>query len=142
MINTTARVISAHKGKITFEADTKSGCSSCTSRSNCGVSGLGKYFASRRKPIEVNCDVHVNAGDAVQLSMSEGDLLKAGAMAYLLPSVLALIVAGIASSFGWGDIGAVLGAGVGFVAGFLLTRITAWVPRLVVQKNLSKGETS
>lgn len=144
MIETSARVISADNGKVLVEPTLESGCGGCKSRSSCGVSGLGKYFSTNRKPIEVSCDASVRAGDDLQLSMSEGDLLKAGLLAYLLPCVLTLIGAGVAAALGLGDAGAVLGAGIGFAAGFLLARLSGWSPRLVAQRkfeNLSKGET-
>ena len=66
--------------------------------------------------------------------MSEGDFLKAGLLAYLLPSVLMITGAGIASSLGFGDAGAVLGAGIGMAAGFMLSRLTAWVPQIRVER--------
>ena len=77
---------------------TQSGCGGCSSRSVCGVSGLGKYFSGNRKAIQVQCDANVHAGDELQLSMSEGDMLKSGLLAYLLPSVLALVGASIGAS--------------------------------------------
>jgi sigma-E factor negative regulatory protein RseC len=144
MIETSARVVSADNGKVLVEPSGESGCGGCKSRNSCGVSGLGKYFSSHRSAIEVKCDSGIRAGDELQLSMSESDLLKAGLLAYLLPSVLALVVAGIAASLGWGDVGAVFGAGIGFAMGFLLARLSGWVPRMNVQhKNDSfyKGET-
>lgn len=134
MIATSVRVISSGNGIAHVEPSSESGCGGCKSRSSCGVSGLGKYFSGNRKTIEVKCDASIRAGDELQLSMSEGDLLKAGLLAYLLPSVLALVGAGIAASLGWGDVGAVLGAGVGFALGFLLARLSGWVPRIVAQK--------
>jgi len=134
MIETSARVVSTQNGTALVEPTLESGCGGCKSRSSCGVSGLGKYFSHSRKAIEVKCGAGIREGDELQLSMSEGDLLKAGLLAYLLPSVLALVVAGIAASFGLGDVGAVLGAGVGFALGFLLARLSAWVPRIVAQK--------
>jgi sigma-E factor negative regulatory protein RseC len=144
MIETSARVVSIGNGTVRVEPSSESGCGGCKSRSSCGVSGLGKYFSNQRNAIEVKCDANTHAGDELQLSMSEGDLLKAGLLAYLLPCVLAIVFAGIAASRDWGDVGAVLGAGIGFVAGFLLARLTGWVPRMTVQhknENLSKGET-
>jgi positive regulator of sigma E activity len=66
--------------------------------------------------------------------MSEGDLLKAGLLVYLLPAVLSLVGAGVASSMGFGDVGAVLGMAIGFVAGFLLARLSGWTPKVVAQK--------
>jgi sigma-E factor negative regulatory protein RseC len=143
MISAPVRVISAADGIAQVEPTETSGCGGCASRSSCGVSGLGKYFSSHRKAIAVQCDANVRAGDELHLSLSEGDLLKAGMMAYLLPSVLALVGAGIAAALGWGDVGAVFGAAAGIVLGFLLGRLTGWVPQMVAQtKNeLSKGET-
>lgn len=144
MISTSARVVSVADGTAQVDPGMQSGCGGCQSRSSCGVSGLGKYFSSHRKTIEVKCDANIRAGDELQLSMSEGDLLKAGLLAYLLPSVLALVVAGIAASLGLGDVGAVFGAGIGFAAGFWLARLSGWVPRMNVQhknENFSKGET-
>jgi sigma-E factor negative regulatory protein RseC len=134
MISTTARVVTAENGTVMVEPTAQSGCGGCSSRSVCGVSGLGKYFSHNRKTIAVQCDANVRAGDELQLSMSEGDLLKAGLLAYLLPTVLALVGAGIAAAFGLGDIGAVLGAANGMAAGFLLGRWTGWVPRMTAQR--------
>lgn len=134
MIETSARVVSTQNGAVLVEPSSESGCGGCKSRSSCGVSGLGKYFSNHRKAIEVQCDAGIREGDELQLSMSESDLLKAGLLVYLLPSVLSLVGAGIAASLGWGDVGAVLGAGVGFALGFLLARLSGWVPRVVAQK--------
>jgi sigma-E factor negative regulatory protein RseC len=144
MINAPVRVISTADGVARVEPTAQSGCGGCASRSSCGVSGLGKYFSSNRKSIEVPCDANVRAGDELQLSMSEGDLLKAGVMAYLLPCVLALAGAGIAASYGLDDAGAALAAANGMAVGFLLIRVTGWKPTMVAQRkseHFSKGET-
>jgi positive regulator of sigma E activity len=132
MIETSARVVSSHNGTVLVEPTVQSGCGGCGSREVCGVSGLGKYFSGARKTIAVKCDASVRAGDELQLSMSEGDMLKAGMLAYLLPSVLALVGAGVASS--WGDVAAVVGAAAGIALGFLLGRLSGWVPQMVAKK--------
>ncbi len=134
MIDAPVRVVSADNGRAQVEPTAQSGCGGCQSRSSCGVSGLGKYFSSNRKAIEVQCDASVRAGDELQLSMSEGDLLKAGLLAYLLPTVLALVGAGVAAAYGLGDVGAVLGAGIGIATGFLLGRLSGWAPRMSAKK--------
>ena len=136
MIETTARVVSTDNGTILVEPSNESGCGGCKSRSVCGVSGLGKYFSGNRKAIEVHCDSNVRTGDELQLSMSEGDMLKSGLLAYLLPSVLALAGAGAGASLGLGDIGAVLGAASGVAVGLLLGRLSGWVPHMYA--NLKK----
>lgn len=134
MIAAPVRVVSADNGIAQVAPTAQSGCGGCASKSSCGVSGLGKYFSGNRKPIAVACDANVRAGDELQLRMSEGDLLKAGLLAYLLPTVLALVGAGIAAAAGLGDVGAVLGAASGMAAGFLLERWLGWVPQMHVQK--------
>jgi sigma-E factor negative regulatory protein RseC len=134
MIETTARVVSTDNGTVMVQPSTQSGCGGCGSRSVCGVSGLGKYFSGNRKAIAVKCDANVHAGDELQLSMNEGDMLKAGLLAYLVPSVLALVGAGVASSLGLGDVGAALGAANGMAIGFLLGRLSGWAPRMMAQR--------
>jgi sigma-E factor negative regulatory protein RseC len=134
MIETTARVVSSDNGTVMVQPSTQSGCGGCQSRSVCGVSGLGKYFSGNRKSIAVKCDANVHAGDELQLSMSEGDMLKAGLLAYLLPSVLALVGASVAVAYGLGDIGAVLGAGAGVAVGLLAGRLSGWVPHMEAQR--------
>ena len=134
MIETTARVVSISNGTAQIDPTTTSGCGGCKSRNSCGVSGLGKYFSNTRKSIEMSCDESIRAGDELQLSMSESDLLKAGLLVYLLPVVLSLTGAGVASSLGFGDIGAVLGMVLGFIAGLLSARMTGWAPKVVAQK--------
>lgn len=133
MIETTARVVSSDNGTVMVQPSAQSGCGGCGSRSVCGVSGLGKYFSRNRKSIAVKCDANVRPGDELQLSMNEGDMLKAGLLAYLLPSVLALVGASVAASYGFGDVGAVLGAAAGVAVGLLIGRLTGWVPHMQAQ---------
>jgi sigma-E factor negative regulatory protein RseC len=134
MIETTARVVSSDNGTVMVQPSAQSGCGGCQSRSVCGVSGLGKYFSGNRKSIAVKCDANVRPGDELQLSMNEGDMLKAGLLAYLLPSVLALVGASVAASYGFGDVGAVLGAAAGVAVGLLIGRLTGWVPHMQAQR--------
>jgi sigma-E factor negative regulatory protein RseC len=137
MISAPVRVISSADGIAQVMPTEKSGCGVCASSSSCGVSGLGKYFSHNRKTIAVQCNANVMAGDELQLSMDEGDLLKAGLLAYLLPSLLTLVGAAAAAAFGLGDIGAVLGAANGMAVGFLLVHWTGWVPSIVAAKKES-----
>jgi sigma-E factor negative regulatory protein RseC len=141
MISAPVRVVSADNGIAQVEPTAQSGCGGCASKSSCGVSGLGKYFSHNRKTIAVQCDGGVKAGDELQLNMEEGDLLKAGLLAYLLPSVSALVGAGVAATLGFGDVGAVLGAAAGMASGFLLGRWTGWAPQMCTIESLTEGET-
>lgn len=140
MISTPVRVLAVKDRVAQVVPSAQSGCGGCASRESCGVSGLGRFFASRRKAVELPCDAAVRAGDEMQVQMRNSDLLKAGLLAYLLPCVLALVGAGALQAYG--DIGAVLGAGIGAVAGFLVARLSGWAPRVVVGTSSIKGETA
>ncbi len=134
MIETTVRVVSAREGEALVESTQQSGCGGCGSRSVCGVSGLAKYFAAGRKAVAVPCAANVRPGDELRFAMSESDLLKAGLLAYLLPTVLALVGAGVAAASGLGNIGAVLGAAAGVALGLLLGRWSGWAPQMSVKR--------
>jgi sigma-E factor negative regulatory protein RseC len=130
MIETRVKVVGRHGGGLLVQSAEQSGCGGCGSRSVCGVSGLARHFAGGRKPIAISCGAEVRVGEELQLQMSEGDLLRAGMMAYLLPSVFALLGAGTAAACAAGDGGAVLGAMAGVVVGLLLGRVSGWVPAM------------
>ncbi len=132
MIETRVKVVGRHDGQLLVESTERSGCGGCGSRSVCGVSGLAKYFAGGRKPVALSCDGKV--GEELALQMSEGDLLKAGVMAYLVPSAFAIAGAAIPTLAGYGDGYAVLGAAGGTLAGLLLMRLLRWSPRIVAGK--------
>jgi sigma-E factor negative regulatory protein RseC len=138
MISAPVRVISIADGKAQVEPTAQSGCGGCASRSVCGVSGLAKYFAGGRQPVEVQCASGARAGDELQLRMEEGDLLKAGLLAYLLPSLFAVGGAAVATLSGYGDAAAVLGALLGIAAGLLLARLVRWSPLIAVQKEIER----
>jgi len=134
MISAPVRVISTEAGTAFVMPTAQSGCGGCQSRESCGISGLGKYFSGNRKAIKVDCEAGVHPGEELQVSLSEGDLIKAGLLAYLLPCMFALIGAGVSTSLGFGDVGAALGAGAGMAAGFAAGRLTGWVPHIVAHR--------
>ncbi|MDO8206650.1 MAG: SoxR reducing system RseC family protein [Gallionella sp.] len=142
MIATSARVITSTNGIAQVEPTAQFGCGGCKTSSSCAVSGLGKYFSNNRKAIAVSCDASVRAGDELHMTMSEADFLKAGVLAYLLPSLFTIAGAGLAATLGYKDAGAVVGAALGFASGLLLVRLIAWVPRMTVsQVTFNEGDT-
>jgi len=132
LIATRVRVVSSRNGELLVEPAEQSGCSGCGSRSVCGISGLAKHFAGARKPVAISCGADLRPGEELQLQMSEGDLLKVGLLAYLLPSLLAICGAAAATQSGYGDGIALLGAAAGMAAGLLLARAMKWSPRIAV----------
>jgi len=122
MIETKVRVLHAGDGLAWVEPTEQNGCGTCQAKSSCAVSGLGKLFSSRRQPIPV-CADDVRAGQQFTVSMQESDFLKAGLVAYLIPSLLAVAGAAIASANHMGDAWSVVGMALGFLLGMMLSSV-------------------
>jgi sigma-E factor negative regulatory protein RseC len=137
MIETRARVISISSGKVWVEASTEQGCAACHSQSTCGLSGLGKYLNRGRAPVPVNCNLAVQPGDSLVMSLAESDLLRAGLLAYLLPTVLSVLGAIAATLSGLGDAAAAAAMLAGFAAGLGIARLSSRAPRFQLSRPAS-----
>lgn len=136
MIETKVRVLSASQGMAWVEATEQNGCGACQATSACAISGLGRFFSSRRQPIPV-CSDGAQPGREYIVAIEESDFLKAGLVAYLIPSLLAVVGAGIASANGLGDAWSVIGMALGSLLGMLLaTALSTFVaPPMRVHAN-------
>ncbi len=143
MIEAKVRVVSSRDGEMQVISTESSGCGGCGSRNVCGVSGLAKYFAGGRKPVAVSCSANVQPGQELHMQMQEGDLLKAGVMAYLVPSLFAIAGAALVTQMGYGDAWSVLGALGGVALGLLLIRVFHWKPTFTATSthSIQEGET-
>jgi sigma-E factor negative regulatory protein RseC len=134
MIETRARVVSVDSGNAWVEASSQQGCAACHAHSSCSVSGLGKFFGRNKPPVALACDLSLEPGEELVLSMSESDLLRAGILAYLLPTVLSVLGAVATSLAGLGDGAAVAAMATGFAGGMLIARRFAHTPRLHISR--------
>jgi sigma-E factor negative regulatory protein RseC len=134
LIETRARVVSIGNGKAWVEASSQQGCAACHSQSSCGVSGLGKFLGRNKPPVAVACDLAVQPGDSLVLSLAESELLRAGLLAYVLPTVLAVLGAVITSIFDLGDAAAVAAMLAGFAAGLAIANVFTHAPRIQISR--------
>ncbi len=134
LIETRARVVSIGNGQAWVEASSQQGCAACHVQSSCSVSGLGKFFSRNKPPVAVACDLAVQPGDSLVLSLAESDLLRAGLLAYLLPAVLSVLGAITTSLFGLGDVAAVAAMLAGFAAGLAIARVFTRAPRIQISR--------
>lgn len=130
VIETRVRVLHTSNGTSFVEATEKNGCGACASQDSCGLSGLGRFLNRRRQPIPLACG-DARPGQELTVAVSEGDLLKVGLWAYLLPVTLA--VAGAAGLASHGDAASAAGAATGLVAGLLIARRFAATPRISIR---------
>ncbi len=129
MIETRVRVVSARDGLVWVEATESGGCSACQSKSTCGISGIGRFFSNRRKPVAVAWGGDMRPGQEVTLAVEESELLTAGLLAYLLPAGLAVLGAVLGDRHGHTDAAGALGALAGVVLGLILARLAGDRPR-------------
>jgi len=120
MIDTVERsgeVIGFENGVAQIRLERPSGCSGCGSRGTC-ASG-----SAAAQVIHMSLPEHTRPGDQVTVSMPASSVTLAALLGYLLPPVSLLLGAIVASTCYESDAAAVLGAGLGFVAGLLLARL-------------------
>lgn len=147
MIETKVRVLTAGHGMAWVEPTEQNGCGACQAKSACAVSGLGKFFSSRRQPIQV-CADDMRPGQQYTMAMHESDFLKVGLVTYLIPALSAVLGASIASANGMGDAWSVIGMALGFLVGLLPASLlsTRLTPPLAMHATpesipLNQGET-
>jgi len=100
--------------------ESAAGCGGCGSRGTCGSGGRAAQVVRMRLP------GHARLGDRVTVSMPSSSVALAGLLGYLLPPGCLLLGTIIAAGRYEGDAAAVLGAGLGLVAGLLLARLIAY----------------
>lgn len=113
-------------GKATIEVRT-GGCGSCSHQSGCG---LGRLAGSKDTAVmTVPVDETVQPGAHVVMTLSQGRMLRAFLLAYLLPATMLLLGAGLAFQHFGSDVATALGAVAGLMLALLLTRaVPGWMP--------------
>ncbi len=117
LIERNGEVIGFERGMAQIRLERESGCSACGSRGSC-ASG-----SAAAQVIHMVLPERTRLGDQVTVSMPSSSVALAALLGYLLPPVCLLIGAMLAAASYEGDAAAVLGAGLGFVAGLLLARL-------------------
>jgi len=99
-------------------------CPRCASGKGCGAGLLGGSQAPRQLEISVPPGMHLQAGDAVTLTVAPRQLLRGAVLAYGLPLLAMLLSVAMAAALN-GSPGDILPAGVGIaglVSGIWLSR--------------------
>ncbi len=111
------QVVGFDGGQALVRLENASACGNCGSRGTCASGGKAAQV------IRMDLPAGSKPGDRVTVSMPSSSIAQAALLGYLLPptGLLAGAIAG-ATRYG-GDAAAVLGAGLGLVAGVLLARL-------------------
>jgi sigma-E factor negative regulatory protein RseC len=110
-------VVGLAHGLVHIRLDRDAACSGCGSHGSCATGSAAP------KVIELAVPEHTRLGDRVSVSTPASSVALAALIGYLLPPVCLLLGAIAAASAYAGDLAAVLGAGIGLLAGLLLVRL-------------------
>lgn len=99
----------------------EAGCGRCNEPGGCGGKNIGKMFCSTPRTFRVRNPGHVALGERVRVAIAEGAVRRTALLAYGLP-LLALFVCALGGKMLADEPGAMLGALVGLLGGWLLFR--------------------
>ena len=119
MLEAMAKVVAADDGSLWVEAQSRGTCGHCTN-SSCTSSVLSKLFGARRNRLQMENSLGACAGQQVVIGIPDELLLRASVCAYLLPLVMMLLTALVASALGLREAIQSLLALCGLAVGFLM----------------------
>lgn len=97
MLETRATIIQIHADRATVQADQINGCEQCNGQ-GCGSSKVAQLFCNKPRYFEVDNPIAAQPGEEVIVSVADGAVLRGISLAYLLPILLMVSGAGLASS--------------------------------------------
>lgn len=121
-----ARVVAIESGQVWLEPLQTGSCGGCASAASCGTKGIGTLanrLEARRFAIPGHFSLRV--GDQVEVAFGHRNLVRAAAVAYVIPLFAALLCAGFVQSAAGRDGLTMLGALFGLLAGFAVSKFLA-----------------
>lgn len=121
MIEEVATVSAVYAGGVEVVCFSKSACGQCKQNSQCGTGLVSKALPGRDHRFRIATDLPLMVDQQVRIGIPELSLINSALLVYLLPLLLLLAGALLASAgLGMGDGGTLAGATVGGVIGFVL----------------------
>jgi sigma-E factor negative regulatory protein RseC len=103
MIETPATVIDVKPGVAWVETVRQSACGHCESAGSCGTSVLAKLFGAPRSRLRIDDAQGLRLGEQVVIGIPDGTLVRASFVAYLIPLLVLIAAAGLATRLGAGE---------------------------------------
>jgi sigma-E factor negative regulatory protein RseC len=121
MIEEIATVLAVHEDGVEVVCFSKSACGQCKQNSSCGTGLVSKALPGRDHRFVIATELPLAVDQQVRIGIPEQSLITSALLVYLLPLLLLLGGALVASiGLGLGDGGTLAGAAIGGVAGFVL----------------------
>lgn len=119
MIRTQGEILRSPQGELVMQATCQSACNSCCVSKVCGGSKRSLLLNLSEAQKKGYCE-----GQQLHVDIAEGELLRLTLLAYMLPCLLFLVFALLASA--WGDLATALGGITGLALGVL---VSSWRAR-------------
>jgi len=121
MIEETGVVIATEGRYAVIEIQARSACGHCNVGDSCGTSVLASLFSKRRNRVRLINHLGLSAGDRAVVGINESVLLVTAVLAYMLPLILMITLAIVASLSGFSDDINFAFSLLGLFAGMLIT---------------------
>ncbi|QLG87965.1 SoxR reducing system RseC family protein [Chitinibacter bivalviorum] len=124
MIETQAQVVRTEGTFAWVKIRPHSPCGNCDPKTGCKSVAITRLFGNAQENYRVNNPINAAVDDLVTIAVAEGALLKTALWAYGLPLGLLLLGALLGRlSNGQTEMGTLIGAGLGFLAGFAALKL-------------------
>ncbi|MDH2919200.1 MAG: SoxR reducing system RseC family protein [Sideroxydans sp.] len=124
MLETRATVVAISEQRASVLVNQVSGCEQCNGQ-GCGSSQVAKLFCSQAVTFEVLNQLNAKVGDEVVVAVQDGAVLRGISVLYLLPIVMLVWAASIASYWLDDEFWVALGAVLGLLLGFAMVKVVA-----------------
>lgn len=122
MLEETGTVVETRGNTIWVETQSRGSCSNC-SNDGCSTSVLAQLFGVKRNRVALENELGAEVGQQVVIGISDGLLVRASLLIYLMPLLLMLVIVMSANDMGVGEIVQGVAALTGLGFGFVLVRL-------------------
>lgn len=119
MIEETATVVRVEDGAAWVATKSRSACGHCGASGDCGTAMVAKLFGERENLLRLDNSLDAEVGERVVIGVSNNLLLKASALAYLLPLLFLIALVALGQMLGMGE-------GASTLLGFVGLGIGLW----------------
>ncbi len=122
MVEEIATVVAAESGGVWLTTTPAGTCNSCHASTDCGAGIVAKALTPRQQRFFLSTELDLLPGEQIRIGIAEQSLLTAAVLVYLLPLLLLISAAALATLAGLAEGLVILLAFCGGGLGFMLAR--------------------
>lgn len=125
MIEESAQIISVDRDRVWISVNRQSACASCSASKGCGQKIIIDWLPAKQIEVEISnpLSLVVRPGQIARVGLNDGALVRASLLVYILPLLLMISFALVASFLQSSEPFQIFGAMLGLTIGFVATRV-------------------